>query len=517
MWKLTKAIKILVGSPVCQKPEILNAFLNSLKYLNHPDFILDYMFVDDNKDLKSKQILNNFKQSGSKVTIIPSEETSTYHCNEESHHWSDNLMLRVAEFKNSIIRIALEQEYDALFFADSDLILNPELLIHLQKMDKDIISEIFWTRWHPGKALEPNVWLFDEYDLVPKQLGQTLDEDENEDQMLDKQNQFLMQLKVPGVYEVGGLGACTLISRKALLTGVNFSPIYNLTIHGEDRFFCIRAAVLGIQLYVDTFYPAYHIYREKDLAGVETYLKAEKQRAISGLGFHHKKRITLSMVVRNESGRYLKQMLASVVGHIDEAVIIDDSSDDDTVKICEELLADIPLTMIKNEKSMFSNEVDLRKKQWLETIRLCPDWILNLDADEILEESFWNDFRRMAQDIGYDSYGFRLYDMWNEMEYREDRFWNAHTRYRVFMLRYQPGMTYSWKESAQHCGRFPVRKEPLLEWKSEYRIKHYGWATPKDRLLKYERYRQLDPDAIYGIKEQYDSILDQHPYLKVWK
>ena len=29
---------------------------------------------------------------------------------------------------------------------------------------------------------------------------------------------------------------------------------------GEDRHFCIRAAALGLSLYVDTHYPAYHIY-----------------------------------------------------------------------------------------------------------------------------------------------------------------------------------------------------------------------------------------------------------------
>ncbi|WP_328130652.1 hypothetical protein [Peribacillus frigoritolerans] len=73
---------------------------------------------------------------------------------------------------------------------------------------------------------------------------------------------FIRQMRTPGVHKVGGLGACTLISQKALKAGVNFNRIENLSFWGEDRHFCIRAAALGISMYVDTHLPAYHIYRE---------------------------------------------------------------------------------------------------------------------------------------------------------------------------------------------------------------------------------------------------------------
>jgi SRSO17 transposase len=62
-----------------------------------------------------------------------------------------------------------------------------------------------------------------------------------------------------------------LISRTALEAGVNFSRISNLSFWGEDRHFCIRAAALGLQLFVDTHYPAYHIYRDSDLEGVKSF------------------------------------------------------------------------------------------------------------------------------------------------------------------------------------------------------------------------------------------------------
>lgn len=267
--KLNKK-RILVGSPVYQKPEILDAFLRSLKKLNRNTISIDYMFVDDNIDENSSKLLAAFEREESKVIILNGKNQGEYLCDDESHHWDDDLMLKVANYKNSIIHYTIENNYDYLFFVDSDLVLHPNLIEHLKTANKDVVSEIFWSQWHNDRPYEPNVWLFDEYDLVPKRLGEKLSENE----MDLRQTEFLSQLRIPGLYEVGGLGACTLISAAALIEGVSFKPIKNLTIHGEDRFFCIRAAVLGIDLFVDTYYPAYHIYREQYLAGVQDYVKS---------------------------------------------------------------------------------------------------------------------------------------------------------------------------------------------------------------------------------------------------
>lgn len=505
-------IRVLVGSPVYQKPEILDAFLKSLKNLNRDTISIDYMFVDDNIDEISSQLLAEFKREESTVVIIRGNEKGVYLCNDESHQWDDELMMKVANYKNSIIKYAIENNYDYMFFVDSDLVLHPNLIEHLKNANKDIVSEIFWSKWHNDRPFEPNVWLFDEYDLVPKKLGETLSEKEKE----IRQIRFLNQLRIPGLYEVGGLGACTLISRAALVEGVSFAPIKNLTIHGEDRFFCIRAAVLGIDLFVDTHYPAYHIYREQDLEGVDDYVKGNEVALIRQYKERGNK-ITLSMIVKNEEGRYLSQVLNSLKGHINEAVIIDDGSTDNTIEMCREILKDIQVHIIQNEQSMFANEVELRKKQWTETIKTNPDWILNLDADEILEENFWVNAQKIINNKDADFYCFRLYDMWNETHYREDKFWNAHSIYRPFLMRYQPNFNYIWNESPQHSGRFPVNLFSFQKLKSEFRIKHFGWATEKDRKEKYKRYQRLDPNAIYGIREQYDSIMDTEPNLIKWE
>jgi len=506
--------RILVGSPVYQKPEILDAFLKSLGNLSRDTISIDYMFVDDNIDENSSKLLAEFEREESKVMVLHGKKQDAYVCNDDTHYWDDGLILKVATYKNDIIKHALEEHYDYLFFVDSDLVLHPNLIEYLKNLNKEIVSEIFWTQWHNDQPLQPNVWLFDEYDLVPKKLGEKLTEEE----MDIRYKQFLAHLKIPGVYEVGGLGACTLISRDALIAGVSFQPIKNLTIPGEDRFFCIRAVVLGIDLFVDTHYPAYHIYREKDLDGVEDYLKSGE----IGLAFARQykdrgNKLTLSMIVKNEGQRYLNQVLNSLRGHIDEAVIIDDGSTDNTIRICQETLQGIPLHIIQNEQSMFTNEVELRKKQWNETIKTNPDWILNLDADEILEDGFWASAENLINRRDIDFYFFRLYDMWNKSHYREDKYWNAHSIYRPFLLRYQPHFNYVWNETPQHCGRFPVNALLFPKTTSEFRVKHLGWATETDRAAKYQRYKLLDPDAMYGSREQYDSIMDANPNLIKWE
>ncbi len=231
-----------------------------------------------------------------------------------------------------------------------------------------------------------------------------------------------------------------------------------------------------------------------------------------------KPKITLSMIIRNEADRYLRRVLEKARLYIDEAVIIDDASTDNSSAICKEMLQNIPLHLVKNSISKFGNEIALRKQQWEETIRTNPEWIINLDADEMFENRFKQDVKNLVAIPNVDGYCFRLFDFWSETHYRSDRYWCAHQNYQwLFLIRYHPQSTpFQWRETQQHCGRFPILPLQCLK-KSTLRIKHFGWAKPEDRLTKYNRYKKLDPDAKYGWKEQYESILDTNPNLIEWR
>ncbi|MFP3727128.1 glycosyltransferase family 2 protein [Priestia filamentosa] len=252
--------KVLIGGPIHQEPEILDLYLKSLEALNQDKIEVHYCFVDDNRDEESSKILKEFKERHT-VKILKSYSKDKYEKTEHTHIWKEQLIWKVADFKNRVILEAKKGKYDYLLFVDSDLILHPNTLQHLIKTGKDIISEVFWTKWAPESMPLPQVWLKDEYTMYHKDRGEEVTQQELEGRMRN----FLNMLRRPGVYEVGGLGALTLISKRSIDAGVNFSEIKNVSFWGEDRHFCIRAQALGLKLHADTHYPAFHIYRQSDL------------------------------------------------------------------------------------------------------------------------------------------------------------------------------------------------------------------------------------------------------------
>lgn len=513
-------IKVLIASTINQQPEILAEYLWSLENLMKDNFIFDYCFVDDNKNCLSKDLLIEFKNKNRNVIILQSIiSDADYIKDENTHHWNEQLIWKVAKNKDKILKYALNNEYDYVFLVDSDLILHPTTLKHLISLKKDIISEIFWTKWQNNSIELPQVWISDQYNLFYKNREEKLANEEIDKRTLE----FINKLKVPGVYKVGGLGACTLISLNALKKGVSYEEIYNLSFWGEDRHFCIRAAALGLELHVDTNYPAFHIYREEDLRNLRLYKiylqKYDNYVFLPGnrLVKKGKNKITLSMIVKNEAERYLVNVLQSVDKIVDNAVIIDDGSTDNTESIIKNKLKHIPLIYHKNSLSKFSNEIELRKQLWNLVLTTNPDWILCLDADEIIENKVIDEIDKIINQPFYDVIGFRLYDFWNDKQYRQDKFWNAHLRYWPLLIRYQPFFEYKWKETPQHCGRFPFNINELPNTFSKIRVKHMGWAKEEDRIKKYRRYSVLDKDAKYGIKEQYESILDRNPNLINWE
>lgn len=517
--------RVLIGSPVRQRPRFLAEFLDSLQAQQCPDASLSFFFIDDNDSPTSRQLLRDFSGQNARVLIETrrddmASEPLAYERTEYTHNWNEALIWKVAAFKNDIIAHALQIDADYLFLFDSDLVLHPRTLAQLLNTQKDIVSEIFWTKWQADTPSLPQVWVSDDYVLYERARGECLSQEQKD----ERQNAFLEKLRQPGLYPVGGLGACTLISKRAMQAGVHFGALPNFSFWGEDRHFCLRAVALGFELFVDTHCPAHHLYRESDLAGIAAYKASFKPEQLKTTPLRAPKpskkpgsRLTLSMTIHNESGAMLRRVLESHRAYIDEAVIIDNASTDDSAAICREVLDGIPLFLVRNEKSRFDNEVELRQQQWREATATCPDWILNLDADQLWEERFASVVRELTEQDEIDVFCFRLFDFWDEEHFREDEHWNAHLSYRPFLMRYRPDFQAQWKDAPIHCGHFPTNVWSLPAARSELRLKHFGWATPQLRESKYRRYQQLDPEGRYGDRAQYESILDANPRLIRWQ
>lgn len=262
--------RVLVASPICKKYIILKHFIETIDRQFSEGLQIDYFFVDDNEEEESTLLLKKFREKHESCLLIKAQDKQLkYKEDEQTHYWNEYLVWRLAEIKNGMINYAKEQNYDFIFFVDSDLILNPNTIQHLVSLNLDIVSEVFWTKWTPESIELPQVWLYDHYELVPRARNEQITQEEAHRRLFS----LLDTLRRPGLYEVGGLGACTLISKNALNKGVNFSEIKNISFWGEDRAFCIRAQALGLQLYASTYFPPLHLYRDSDIDKVKDFKK----------------------------------------------------------------------------------------------------------------------------------------------------------------------------------------------------------------------------------------------------
>ena len=97
-------------------------------------------------------------------------------------------------------------------------------------------------------------------------------------------------------------------------------------------------------------------------------------------------------VVQNEE-KYIARMLQSVMPLVDEMIVIDGGSIDDTVKICEEEGALVVPRAFTGHFGDFRNEAVMLTKY---------PWILMLDADEILDDEFKRILPELVKSEKYD-------------------------------------------------------------------------------------------------------------------
>jgi glycosyltransferase involved in cell wall biosynthesis len=219
------------------------------------------------------------------------------------------------------------------------------------------------------------------------------------------------------------------------------------------------------------------------------------------------------MLVRNEADRWLREACEQLKTMCDISFILDDHSTDNTL----EVLREYPFIVRKSSRQWWHiDELKQRKILFssLWSLAKVGDILLILDADELIPDP--EKVRVVLQEnTAANSFGFALYDMWGDTQYRNDQYWNGHQRSWVMGIRKQAGMTvFKWNEQSLHCGRFPLNLNIQPMYVQGLRIKHMGWSTQKDREEKYKRYMASDPLGKYGIMAQYLSILDPDPNLE---
>lgn len=237
--------KILIGTSVRQSEEVFKYYLDGLDNLIVPNgYEIHMLFCLHNSD-HLIPILQNHPRYKKTLDFIVKNDEIEYKKDETTHHWNDYAINTITVIKNFIMDYARNNGYEYMFFVDSDLVLQPETLCSLVHADKDIVNNVFWTKWSPDEPEQPNAWDYDHYVFKDGSVSNWHNK---------------------GLYRVGMSGACTLISRKVLdCNNVNYNRVNNLTYWGEDRHFCIRAAAHEFEIWLSTFYPATHLYRDSEV------------------------------------------------------------------------------------------------------------------------------------------------------------------------------------------------------------------------------------------------------------
>jgi glycosyltransferase involved in cell wall biosynthesis len=213
------------------------------------------------------------------------------------------------------------------------------------------------------------------------------------------------------------------------------------------------------------------------------------------------------MITRNEADRHLPRVLDHLSRWVDEIVVLDDASTDDTTGVCR---ACPKVSVVeRNPEALFPvNEAQLRAKLWgLLPVRR-PDWVLAIDADELFADRIIGEARSLIDQDDYDAVDFRMFDFWGgETLFRVDGHWNPWNRFNRLLVRYKPGERYAWPKRRIHCGRLPVQCRDYAHYCSDIRVKHLGWTNPADFERKYRFYRQKDLEAFGKTSDHTESIL----------
>ena len=221
-----KSTKVLITAPLKQDRHIFAEYQKALDALEIPDGVtVDRFYVVNDcpeiiQDIRGDYVVMNTGDRYSKAV--------------NDHIWTNENLTKMHGLRNATIERARAGGYDYWFSVDTDLVLHPLTLKTLIDADKDIVSEIFWTNgWC-------NAWMCDQSSGMRKEWHN------------------------PGIYEVGMTGALTLVKRKVFEV-IDYTPIPNIVaaLWGEDRHFSIRAACAGFTMWVDTHYPAEHLYTEQ--------------------------------------------------------------------------------------------------------------------------------------------------------------------------------------------------------------------------------------------------------------
>lgn len=224
--------------------------------------------------------------------------------------------------------------------------------------------------------------------------------------------------------------------------------------------------------------------------------------------------IIAQMIGKNESSRFLEDVLQRLSSQVDKIIFTDDCSDDNTVEIASKYAE-----VFHSPEPLFRvHEGKLRAFAWsnLEKFASIGDWVVAIDCDEMLHHVNGLPIRDVLAQSPNDVVNVRFYHMWNHSQYRVDKLWAPNNSSRIF--RFVPNGGFADRQLA--CGSEPTY---VVDWvrqrnwwlNSGLVMQHLGYVKDSDKKDKYSRYSEIDGGKFHNANH-INSILDENPVLIDW-
>jgi glycosyltransferase involved in cell wall biosynthesis len=179
----------------------------------------------------------------------------------------------------------------------------------------------------------------------------------------------------------------------------------------------------------------------------------------------------------------LNRCLDSLSKYCDDIVIYDDASTDNSVEVARTYTEHV----IEGKSNDFAGEAEHRQELLELALKLNPDWIFWIDADEVLEEKGERGgLRYICENAGtYDSFSFQEVNLWRcpnfyriDSQYNEGRFcrlWKNNGNLKM--------------PSGRGLHKRLVPESLSSEGDANLKVLHYGFASDDSIINKYVTYR----------------------------
>jgi len=219
-------------------------------------------------------------------------------------------------------------------------------------------------------------------------------------------------------------------------------------------------------------------------------------------------RLLAVVAVHNEMA-FLPGFLANVAPHVDGIVALDDGSTDGSPDLLQANPSVLEVLRVPAGRP-FWDEVGNFKNLHKTALRHGAEWIIALDADERLECQFRERAERVirrGRRFGLAAFTVKLRELWDAADtYRCDGLWGRKRVPRLFAAL----ADHRFDQRPLHADKAPLQARVAGHYVgADLEIYHLRSLRPADRAARRDRYKALDPDAIWQPGIGYDYLTDE--------